>query len=93
MVKEEVEINPARAALGRELAACRVRAGLSQARLAEVVGVHRTRVSGMEQGASVPDVFLFTAIMRACGVLYDEEVAILRSLRDPTLRTLARGDA
>lgn len=55
-------------ALGRALAALRRRAGLTQAQVADCVGVRNTHVSAVERGERGVSYKTLLALMRACGV-------------------------
>ncbi|MGD9712698.1 MAG: helix-turn-helix domain-containing protein [Thermomicrobiales bacterium] len=70
-----------REALAERLATARRQRGLSQAALAERLGVHWSYVSAMETGRQVPNVAMLRRVAGALGVSYNE-LAVLAGYAD-----------
>ena len=68
----------------------RVRAGLSQAALAERSGVHRVQINRYEAGAIAPSLDTLVELVRACGFDLPVELVPLDSGLDERLLNLQR---
>ena len=53
---------------GQNLRAYRIRLGVSQEKLAEISGLHRTYISGLESGARNPSITIVAKLANALGV-------------------------
>jgi transcriptional regulator with XRE-family HTH domain len=65
--------------IGDEIRRARDRAGLSQERLAELAGVHRTYVSEVERNLKSPTVRVF---LRLCNALDVSPSALIRKVEE-----------
>ena len=57
-----------RAHLGRNLRSLRIQRGLSQEDLAEISGIHRTYISGLERGVRNPSILIVAQLANALEV-------------------------
>ena len=78
--------------VGRNVRRLRIAAGLSQAELAERMGVDRAYVSGLELGRRNPTILTLWHIAKALGVklqtFFDEEKPIARASVDRAVQAL-----
>lgn len=68
---------PPRTAFGSALRSARLARGMSQRRLSEVAGLHRSHVNRYESGDRVPTLQAAFALLAALGLSDDEAAALL----------------
>jgi transcriptional regulator with XRE-family HTH domain len=82
-------LEPVQKRFGRRVRELRERAGLSQERFAEVCGLHRTYIGGIERGERNPSLVNVERIANALGItlsrLFEEKEAP-RAIRPPGRR-------
>ena len=54
-------------AVGREIRRLRIASGISQERLADIVGVHRTQIGFLERGENTTSIYTLALIADALG--------------------------
>lgn len=76
--------------IGRFLAEARRAAGLTQAQLAETLGVSDRSISRWENGVTMPDVSLFVPVCDALGITLDEFFSGERQAQTPQAQVSAQ---
>lgn len=71
---------------GRELKVIRAKAGLTQAELAERLGITREHVSDIERGKSKGSIVIWLRIADIAGIEGEELTALLKSIYDKDLK-------